>query len=92
MGRQHGLVNTATAVNDRRSNSTIPEVSQAKKQFGLEGLLLGKAQVEAPPPERRASATPRNVSQYKLKCPQCQSGLAFEEGCVKCYGCGYSQC
>jgi len=36
--------------------------------------------------------TPRNVAQYKLKCPACESVLAFEEGCVKCYSCGFSQC
>ena len=34
----------------------------------------------------------RSQTEYKLKCPGCQSVLAFEEGCVKCYGCGYSQC
>ncbi len=65
----------------------------AKAEFGLEALLLGKADVEKSTPETsKGTMTPRNVSQYKLKCPQCQSGLAFEEGCVKCYGCGYSQC
>jgi len=26
-------------------------------------------------------------------CPECGSGtLAYEEGCKKCYGCGYSEC
>lgn len=25
-------------------------------------------------------------------CPECQSSLAFEEGCQKCYSCGYSKC
>ena len=29
---------------------------------------------------------------YKIKCPSCSGRLAFEEGCVKCYGCGFSQC
>ncbi|MDP6520315.1 MAG: adenosylcobalamin-dependent ribonucleoside-diphosphate reductase [Planctomycetota bacterium] len=29
---------------------------------------------------------------YKVKCPSCSGALAFEEGCVKCYGCGFSQC
>ena len=28
-----------------------------------------------------------------LACPECdQSGLAMEEGCMKCYSCGYSAC
>ncbi len=29
---------------------------------------------------------------YKLKCPECGSGLALQEGCRKCYGCGWSAC
>jgi ribonucleoside-diphosphate reductase alpha chain len=39
-----------------------------------------------------SKAQPRNVSQYKLKCPACSSNLSFEEGCVKCHACGFSQC
>ena len=39
-----------------------------------------------------ARRSPRNVASYKIKCPSCSSNLAFEEGCVKCYGCGFSQC
>jgi ribonucleoside-diphosphate reductase alpha chain len=45
-----------------------------------------------PASAKKAQGTPRNVSQYKLKCPACSSVLAFEEGCVKCYSCGFSQC
>jgi len=26
------------------------------------------------------------------KCPECGTKLAIEEGCAKCYGCGYSAC
>ena len=29
---------------------------------------------------------------YKLKCPVCSDVLIFEEGCVKCNNCGFSQC
>ncbi len=25
-------------------------------------------------------------------CPECFSGMAFEEGCMKCYSCGFSKC
>lgn len=33
------------------------------------------------------------LENYKLKCPECGSGtLKFMEGCVKCPGCGFSQC
>lgn len=76
---------------------------KAKDEHGLHALLLGKATpdmtktsfvpnpVVAATPAAPKSA-PRNVSQYKLKCPACSASLAFEEGCVKCYGCGFSQC
>jgi ribonucleoside-diphosphate reductase alpha chain len=45
-----------------------------------------------PASAKKSQGTPRNISQYKLKCPACSSVLAFEEGCVKCYSCGFSQC
>ncbi|MBL8863586.1 MAG: vitamin B12-dependent ribonucleotide reductase [Planctomycetes bacterium] len=47
--------------------------------------------VSTPTPAKPAG-TPRNVSQYKLKCPSCDGVLSFEEGCVKCHACGFSQC
>ncbi|MCB9914514.1 MAG: adenosylcobalamin-dependent ribonucleoside-diphosphate reductase [Planctomycetes bacterium] len=79
---------------------------EAKQKSGLHALLLGglspdlplstlnseaaaKAQGQAAPP---SGGRPRNVAQYKLKCPSCSANLAFEEGCVKCYSCGFSQC
>jgi ribonucleoside-diphosphate reductase alpha chain len=34
----------------------------------------------------------REMASYKVKCPACNSILAFEEGCMKCYGCGFSKC
>jgi ribonucleoside-diphosphate reductase alpha chain len=75
---------------------------EAKSKQGLRGLLLGdlrpdvidpaKETSSAAPAPKASSARPRNISQYKLKCPSCTSALAFEEGCVKCYSCGFSQC
>jgi len=70
----------------------------AKKEHGLRALLLGEvspspaAKLAATPSRPRGTNAPRNVSQYKLVCPSCSSALAFEEGCVKCYSCGFSQC
>lgn len=38
----------------------------------------------------------QDPDEVKLKdeeaCPDCQAKLAFEEGCVSCYGCGWSKC
>jgi len=69
---------------------------EAKAAHGLEALLLGRVgpPSEAPPKPiiTTPSTTPRNVASYKLKCPSCASVLAFQEGCVKCISCGFSQC
>jgi ribonucleoside-diphosphate reductase alpha chain len=77
----------------------------AKQEVGLHGLLLGgvepdqirtpHAQGAVPKAAHTPTAhanPPRSVSQYKIKCPACTSALAFEEGCVKCHSCGFSQC
>ena len=63
----------------------------AKTDFVQRPILDTAAAAPAPTPSK-PKTTPRNVAQYKLKCPACESVLAFEEGCVKCYSCGFSQC
>ena len=67
----------------------------AKKEYGLEALLLGRINPDELS-DKEPTAAPvtgtRAESGYKLKCPGCQGQLSFEEGCVKCHGCGYSQC
>ena len=69
---------------------------EAKAKHGLEALLLGRVDPsddsESDPPRHVASQTPQNVSRYKIKCPSCTNELSFSEGCVKCEGCGFSQC
>jgi ribonucleoside-diphosphate reductase alpha chain len=74
---------------------------QAKEESGLHGLLLGGATpdtskvtaVDTTASSMKASKQPsKSSTQYKLKCPACSSNLSFEEGCVKCHACGFSQC
>ncbi len=67
----------------------------AKKQYGLEALLLGTAVPNGDPGELKVPNhvnERKSVSSYKVKCPQCQGDLAFMEGCAKCHDCGFSQC
>jgi len=73
----------------------------AKNEHGLHALLLGTAPQKLAQTNFHAadevaavrqSAPPRNVASYKVKCPVCSGDLAFMEGCVKCHGCGFSQC
>ena len=70
----------------------------AKKEYGLTALLLGQASpglaetnyVPRDMVKSNGSQDRKSVSSYKIKCPACQGHLAFEEGCAKCYGCGFS--
>ncbi|MEQ1891455.1 MAG: ribonucleotide reductase N-terminal alpha domain-containing protein [Planctomycetota bacterium] len=68
----------------------------AKREYGLESLLLGRVPsgslVDGPAEAPKTTASQKQSEQYKIKCPSCSSGLSFEEGCVKCHACGFSQC
>jgi ribonucleoside-diphosphate reductase alpha chain len=70
----------------------------AKAEHGLHPLLLGTAPQALEntnyyhADDVPSDAPPRNVSSYKVKCPACSGALAFQEGCVKCNACGFSQC
>ena len=69
----------------------------AKEEHGLHALLLGTAGPSLPktnPPARPhvQSQNEKAAASYKIKCPACSGDLAFQEGCVKCHGCGFSQC
>ncbi len=70
---------------------------EAKNTHGLRALLLGEVSPEALSAPADGPMRPamggNAVESYKLKCPQCATAvLSFEEGCVKCHSCGYSQC
>jgi ribonucleoside-diphosphate reductase alpha chain len=45
-------------------------------------------------PEARSTKAAAQMDQsYLGSCPECGTGqLAYEEGCVKCHVCGYSEC
>jgi ribonucleoside-diphosphate reductase alpha chain len=70
---------------------------RAKDEHGLEALLLGRVSAEeldGDPNQKRTHASPKvnDAERYKVKCPQCEGGVSFEEGCVMCHSCGFSQC
>ncbi|MGE3181840.1 MAG: adenosylcobalamin-dependent ribonucleoside-diphosphate reductase [Phycisphaerae bacterium] len=33
-----------------------------------------------------------SATHYKIPCPECGTTVSRQEGCVKCHGCGWSQC
>ncbi len=73
---------------------------EAKQQVGLRAILLGEyaidkgaiANQKATKTGVAGNRTDRINTAYKIACPSCGGGLVFEEGCNKCYGCGYSSC
>ncbi|HEX9793216.1 MAG TPA: adenosylcobalamin-dependent ribonucleoside-diphosphate reductase [Planctomycetota bacterium] len=79
---------------------------RVKAKCGLRAILLGEVDFAAlalasngngggaPAGFGMPSARPGSGTggAFKVKCPACQNALAFEEGCCKCYGCGFSQC
>lgn len=72
----------------------IKKYMQAKQAFGIQNLLLGKAdlsQLQDLDDGNGKQSKGRNQA-FKIKCPECNENLTFEEGCMKCYSCGYSKC
>ncbi len=67
---------------------------RAKDKFGLKALLLGEVDPDAlaTVAEYGNGGRSGDPAAFKVKCPECQGVLAFEEGCVKCPSCGFSQC
>jgi ribonucleoside-diphosphate reductase alpha chain len=73
-------------------------------RVGPDELLASSEATTSPSPAAGPSSSPmssrpisrvkqeREMTSYKVKCPSCNSNLSFEEGCMKCYGCGFSKC
>jgi ribonucleoside-diphosphate reductase alpha chain len=79
----------------------IQKYLDAKEAFGLKKILLGEVDLDqmpvgdekpTPVPHKTSSKRDRQNNAYKLACPDCGTSLIFEEGCVKCHGCGYGKC
>jgi ribonucleoside-diphosphate reductase alpha chain len=71
---------------------------KAKNGNGAKPSVAGTAAATL---ERTAKSVPSRMdalgiqwqqTQYKVRCPDCQSELRFGEGCVTCDSCGFSKC
>ncbi|MCH7505410.1 vitamin B12-dependent ribonucleotide reductase [PVC group bacterium] len=70
----------------------VRKYQDAKNQFGIESLLLGKMDVPEFLSGRRKNNNKKEHHGFKIKCPECSGNLAYEEGCVMCHQCGYTKC
>jgi len=58
-----------------------------------EELPIAAVAVAAAPRARVAPSPVHDVSAFLGSCPECGSSqIAYEEGCLKCHVCGYSEC
>jgi ribonucleoside-diphosphate reductase alpha chain len=68
----------------------------SRETYGYQRMMFETSTEKAMPTRMTGGSgdgeMPQNVRNYKIKCPSCSAKLAFEEGCVKCYDCGFSQC
>lgn len=80
------VLNGRAAINGQAATETAPPAQQVPDEASpIQQLSLDESQVES-----QASSSLTNL--FDL-CPECGAGsLAYEEGCQKCYSCGYSAC
>jgi len=70
------------------ANGLVPATPQARAGAHVRAPVNNARTVS-----KAVAAADNLMESYKLKCPECQNGtLRFMEGCVKCPGCGFSQC
>jgi ribonucleoside-diphosphate reductase alpha chain len=63
------------------------------EQEGVQEILPLGVSVEAGGTQPQFSTGAGAQSDFLGSCPECGAGqLSFEEGCVKCHICGYSEC
>lgn len=69
--------------------------------FGLIGYLGEKKEEAVAPVQQELKVEEKSNGHTQMPlfrkktdlCPKCgEATLVFEEGCKKCYGCGYSEC
>ncbi len=86
------LLGTASPDLDKTGYYKASEAANAAAAAQVAQTAAAAPAPMATPMSVKPAGTPRNVAQYKLKCPSCDGVLSFEEGCVKCHACGFSQC
>ncbi len=75
---------------ESHSHTTNGDVSAAASQ--ATGSLKPSAALRSNGHASHVSHVHDAAQHYKVHCPQCDTTLAMEEGCRKCYSCGWSAC
>ncbi len=83
------IVNNVSESADALDGAEQAQLGLFKRPSSKELGLPSSARVDVMSRPARATVT---VGVDDSLCPDCQMTLAHEEGCQKCYGCGYSKC
>ena len=77
----------------KRTNGDSQPSGSSLKSSSVGVAVLEEARPAAAVAYMPQRFVPRDPgSHYKLKCPECCGDLVQQEGCQKCFGCGWSQC
>ena len=79
----NGKVEDKVKLSDLGSAPSSEDLSEQATQIMVDQLAI---------PQTEVTTSVSTTSLFDI-CPECGSGsFAYEEGCKKCYGCGYSEC
>ena len=79
-------------------SKAIKKYLEAKKRFSVHDILLGKSDLSDLQRGLKSIGKAAKGDEYlsggafKVKCPECEGDLSFEEGCTKCHSCGFTLC
>ena len=73
---------------------SVGSASQRVGESGAKQIIQSKIRSETLAERKKNGETEkrRNGETHANACPECGAKLVKEEGCSKCYGCGYSVC
>jgi ribonucleoside-diphosphate reductase alpha chain len=88
---------STTGLGADRTRSLPDALAQVLEEHlaSLEGgppVVVAVAQPAAPPIEPVAPTKGKTLTLSGAFCPDCGMALVHEEGCDKCFTCGYSRC
>ena len=91
MDHKNGHTNGVVANGMSNGHSTAPILIETSKEESKEPIVALK-QLTLDAQEGELSSEGPSTGLFDI-CPDCGAGsLAYEEGCKKCYSCGYSEC
>ncbi|MBI4042084.1 MAG: adenosylcobalamin-dependent ribonucleoside-diphosphate reductase [Deltaproteobacteria bacterium] len=68
----------------------VAKIFRMAYELKLKGVTVYRDGSRAHQP--MALAGPEKGGAYSLKCPDCNSDLTFEEGCITCHSCAFTEC